>query len=422
MEECVGMSRSTEHVPLMTFQTNNSNGKSKPDHTIIPLEQELLLPRGWRNKTVEFKDKIGEEVGCYQSGSKRYIKIPSKDLIGDGITDSLDTLKNVMIAKDHENGWKLEMPKMVINMIGHVEQYGHTLESLQQAIQCLFKMTKNTWIITEGYDTCFNNHVGRAVKALQEECNSIENEESNVKVTSIGISKWNRIVGSDNLDIEESPDIHTVYDISTLPEKDEKFILNENNTHFVMVDGKGCSGSDLRTQFFHKFNVPRANLVVGGGKKTLHTIRESLQLGIPCILMEGSGGFADEIAPLLKMQQRTKNQFSENDTNSLVEQHHSTDMKISKKDLKTCMKHAKLFVICSTKSLRKTAIQEVILDSYMIELQNLTDTGIMAKELVDLCHSWNCIDQTKQALGYLGKHPNDLLVTCFVEFLEAKIV
>ena len=55
MAGSAGMSRSAEQVPLMPLEKDNNNVESKRDHTTVSLEQELL-PRGWRNKTVEFID------------------------------------------------------------------------------------------------------------------------------------------------------------------------------------------------------------------------------------------------------------------------------------------------------------------------------------------------------------------------------
>ena len=266
--------------------------------------------------------------------------------------------------------------------------------------------------------------VGKGVKELQNECNAVQNDECNVNITSIGISTFSSIVGSERLEtdynIAELKKEHHCTQNDTLRYLDNgsnlknRFILNENNTHFIFADGETGSGTDLRKHFFHSFQVPRANLVCGGWKKTLSFLSESIKKGIPCILVEGSGGLADELASLLKMTRDMDEKSVVSDLQLLVDQTLSPQLKSLSKDVVNCLMHKNFFVICSSNAFRKEAIQHLLLDSYMMKRE------FKRSEVLELSHSWNCLKQATQALGSLEQYLTEKeLVSCFLKFVQS---
>jgi hypothetical protein len=86
-------------------------------------------------------------------------------------------------------------------------------------------------------------------------------------------------------------------------EGDGKTPLDSNHSHFVLVDGKEWGGE---TNVIFKLlgalipQVPGLGLVAGGGAVSRSEVLQAVRQTLPLIVVEGSGGVADEIATAWK--------------------------------------------------------------------------------------------------------------------------
>ena len=84
--------------------------------------------------------------------------------------------------------------------------------------------------------------------------------------------------------------------------------LGNSNTHYILIDTlqdsyedgvKACRGSDIRIDLLKKCKSPTVNLILGGSKRTLETLVSCLEDGIPCWMVENTGGVTDFLIPFL---------------------------------------------------------------------------------------------------------------------------
>jgi SLOG in TRPM, prokaryote/SMODS and SLOG-associating 2TM effector domain 1/Protein of unknown function (DUF4231) len=77
--------------------------------------------------------------------------------------------------------------------------------------------------------------------------------------------------------------------------------LDPNHSHFVLVEGnKWGSETGMLFEIAAVFNVPVLAILVNGGTVAKDGLLQSVRHGWPVIVIEGSGGLADEIAALVK--------------------------------------------------------------------------------------------------------------------------
>ena len=77
--------------------------------------------------------------------------------------------------------------------------------------------------------------------------------------------------------------------------------LDPNHSHFVLVEGTD-SGAETAVLFdlAAAFDVPVLTILVNGGVGAKNELLQSVRHGWPVIIIEGSGGLADEVAALVK--------------------------------------------------------------------------------------------------------------------------
>jgi Skp family chaperone for outer membrane proteins len=79
--------------------------------------------------------------------------------------------------------------------------------------------------------------------------------------------------------------------------------LDPNHSHFVLVEGKNW-GDETSTIFklmdWFKSKAPAVVVLAGGGNVTKHEVLQAVRQNLPIIVVEGSGGVADEIAAAWK--------------------------------------------------------------------------------------------------------------------------
>ncbi|OUD12525.1 DUF4231 domain-containing protein [Thioflexithrix psekupsensis] len=87
--------------------------------------------------------------------------------------------------------------------------------------------------------------------------------------------------------------------------KSEKIQLEPHHSHFILVDSETW-GAETETMFqladhlFTHERVPLVTLLINGGELSKLEILRSVRLGIPVIIVEGSGRLADQLADLIQ--------------------------------------------------------------------------------------------------------------------------
>ena len=316
-----------------------------------------------------------------------------------------------------KGGWNLGEPKLLVDVIGDSEHSHFSDECLKAAIKSLFRMTENTWLFTEGYGTKFNKTVGRGVAELCAECNRIENSECNVRVTSIGICHWNCIVNRENIEQGLPYD----YRESQNDFKKNRMTIEANNTHFIGVDGKAFSGNTLRQVLFKTFPVPRATLLVGGGKKTMNNMVECLYVGIPCIVIEDSGGLASLLASVIRVLKASNRPIDEKQIDATLSQmskQKGVGIDPKAENFRRCVEKYDHFVLCTARDFQKKEIQELLLRRHL-ELDQKFRPETFRADLLKLCDSWNCLSLAMDALRSFDYLHNNVLIDCLLSYLQS---
>ena len=142
-------------------------------------------------------------------------------------------------------GWKeytvLDNPTLLVNCIGDLQnakqvQEGHN--TLKSIIRNLFKNSANTWIFTEAYANPFSKAIGEAIKDLENTFNTVNNEETNVKITSFGFASWEGILLKDHIqDTDYLEKVRNVKNRKGLP-------LCDSNTHYVLMKAEDPTDND----------------------------------------------------------------------------------------------------------------------------------------------------------------------------------
>ena len=311
------------------------------------------------------------------------------------------------------NDWNLENPDLIISVIGDIKHSFKSRDFLKSCVMDCFRMTKNTWILTTAYDTELSGIISEAVNEIETKYNKVQNKEINVNTTVIGFATSKKVLGIEN--IETSSDYNTQMlkrmHRKLINTKNKKFFtLNEGITHFLLIDdwnedpGKQLGMSTgTRSDMMMYFKVPRANLVLGGGDRTINFLLESLENNIPGIMIEQSGGLVDSIIPYVR---QLKEQFK--DTKGSVSPEMSVDLlqlipkhiyyRYSRNDNKLlrCLSNFQLISICDPHHLKNNEILETLLKPIMNKsgrpLKNYAEKMLM------LCLDRNCTNLFKQTL------------------------
>ena len=243
-------------------------------------------------------------------------------------------------------------PNLVINVVGgtkHLSLDGKKRDALKKAILAAAKPT-NAWFVTEGINMGCSKLIGEIVKEGQFYVKAKE-DKSLTKMTrglkAIGISTW-RFIAKQELLVNKENHRRTVsydsrfsdYDdtktYNSMPGKnDTKPSLDQNHTHFLLVDdGREQKDFDRAREvtklFCGKFldelrkeksegglEIPLITLLLKGGMPSIEKVLDSLDRGVPCVIVEGSGGSADILAYACKNENYLKKENNEKEEEEL---------------------------------------------------------------------------------------------------------
>ncbi|XP_036366249.1 uncharacterized protein LOC115221043 [Octopus sinensis] len=200
--------------------------------------------------------------------------------------------------------WNIRLPSLLISVIGgrkeiqlnpHTEAVGRGLYKAARTI--------DAWIITEGLHTGVAKYIGEVM----------HNKENKVaamnEVTTLGIAPWNCVLEKKSL-VNKEGSWPADYSIQT-NSKEEKYALDPNHSHFILVDDgtKDNFGEiiEFRKKLEHTISqekipeqenvkIPAVVVLVGGGLETMKSVLDSISHNIPVITVKGCGPAADFMA------------------------------------------------------------------------------------------------------------------------------
>ncbi|CAF0911252.1 unnamed protein product [Rotaria sp. Silwood1] len=232
----------------------------------------------------------------------------------------IETQPNIL-AKLMFDVWKVKFPRLIMCIIGGAKYFklNERLERefIKGIIQAALKA--DGWIVTTGFRTGVVQLVGEAIHD-----HKVTNPKSHI--TAIGCSKWGATRNREAL-ILKKPSINSNIDVSINTSKNEKGQqdLEPNHTHFLLLDDGTYYGYDMgdyRTRFvtevskYNGANVPIVTIVVEGGPDTLSAIYNDLRVGIPIVLVDGSGRIPNLLANFLTCTETMINRNEKPDENS----------------------------------------------------------------------------------------------------------
>ena len=311
-----------------------------------------------------------------------------------------------------ETEWHIGKPLIILTLLGDVD-HDETARSRINTLLSSFiqssKFVQNEgeircpWIVANPLDQ-MGNEVGYIVRKLNEKCNTVKDKECNIPVRCIGMCTWGMVADRDQI---KPGEVHFVIrkgkDIKT--EKKIQSPLNAYMSHYLFVDDgtNGVRGFARYTQkLLAEYIEPRVCLVLGGGDGTLENLKRSLLDGVPCVIVAGSGGVADEMASMLS---QTTALSAEVDVDTLL----NLD-EIPKKHrplLKQCLEKRRNCYVWSPNCIDFEEIQGFILnvvsDYYSIpdEAEEVDLEKLLA--YIKLCQLWDQPDLAKHALLRLDK-------------------
>uniref|UniRef100_UPI00358F0465 transient receptor potential cation channel subfamily M member 4-like isoform X2 n=1 Tax=Myxine glutinosa TaxID=7769 RepID=UPI00358F0465 len=200
--------------------------------------------------------------------------------------------------------WRLAPPNLLISFIGH----DATLSSKMRTALCLVANSTGAWLLTRGLASDLVCSVGRVAR----EC-KLASFAGCQKVVAIGIAPWGMVQGRDVFSKKQSawPSLLVDKTHTTLP-------LDVNHTHFLLMDdgtessaGVECNVRATLENFISQqktmhggsgcIEIPVVYLITDGKPEDIKMVRKAVESGTPCLLLAGSGGLADCLASLLKV-------------------------------------------------------------------------------------------------------------------------
>eukprot|EP00794_Sanderia_malayensis_P009475 gene9475-10465_t len=198
--------------------------------------------------------------------------------------DSVEDVLKLLI-----DGWKLTRPKLLISAIGGKKDFSLPSKYEQHLEADLSKISEDTdaWVITGGTNGGVTKQVGRMLQGIP----------------CIGIASWGNVEHRDRLC--EKLNSTVSYPMPHRMER-KKTCLDNNHTHFLLVDNGTVGKLDIEKEFRRKlekeiinhYEVPGVILVLNGEQDTLKQVKEAINEDppIPVVVIKDSGGVADLLA------------------------------------------------------------------------------------------------------------------------------
>ncbi|XP_036366251.1 transient receptor potential cation channel subfamily M member-like 2 isoform X2 [Octopus sinensis] len=199
--------------------------------------------------------------------------------------------------------WNIRLPSLLISVIGgrediqlnpHTEAVGRGLYKAARTI--------DAWIITEGLHTGVAKYIGEVMHNKENKVDAMN------EVTTLGIAPWNCVL--EEISLVNKQGSWPAHYFTETNSKKEKYALDPNHSHFILVDDgtKDNFGEiiEFRKKLEHTisqekipetgFKVPAVAVMVGGELETLKSVSDSISRNIPVVIVKGTGQAADVMA------------------------------------------------------------------------------------------------------------------------------
>ena len=212
--------------------------------------------------------------------------------------------------------WNLMKPRphLALSVVGGAKNFkldGRKKETFKRGLIAAAQAT-NAWMLSGGTNAGCMKLIGETVKEGQ----FLVSDGSKMRrgLKAIGLCSWGYISNAESLVNKTSSEFNkVVYNSNAEIKKHVKPPLDPNHTHFLMVDnGRDFQHFDVKmggvTQFITEFErmvrepeprglgIPIITLLLEGGTDAIFKVKDSLEQGQPCVIIEGSGRAADILA------------------------------------------------------------------------------------------------------------------------------
>ncbi|CAF1054407.1 unnamed protein product [Adineta steineri] len=331
--------------------------------------------------------------------------------------------------------WQIKPPRLIMCIIGGAKYFKLNERLEREFIKGIIQVALKAdgWIVTNGFKTGVVQLVGEAIHD-----HKVTNPRSHI--TAIGCSKWGATKNRESLILKKS----SVNQSSVHLSKKEKGQqdLEPNHTHFILLDDGtyyGYEMGDYRTRLVNEIskyndtNVPVVTIVVEGGPDTLSTIYNDLCMGIPVVLIDGSGrvpnlfaSFLNQTAAMVKRDEKNNNDSTiwekiiDIENSEILKEffrryedeirHGLKDIskgsKITEEKIDTLLKYflfclqptirrkIQIFSLDSDRDLDDTIFEAIIQAKKKKGLQ--TEAGLNREQLLQLALAWDAIEIAKE--------------------------
>ena len=209
--------------------------------------------------------------------------------------------------------WNLMKPRphLALSIVGGAKNFkldGRKKETFKKGLIAAAQAT-NAWILSGGTNAGCMKLIGETVREGQVLVSDGTKMRRGLK--ALGLCSWGYIANRESLVNDSSNEFKkVVYNSNVEIKKHVKPPLDPNHTHFLMIDNgtnqqhfKADSGgvSDFITQFERMVSdaepkglgIPIITLLLEGGTDAIYKVKDSLEHGQPCVIVEGSGRAAD---------------------------------------------------------------------------------------------------------------------------------
>ena len=328
-------------------------------------------------------------------GQKKYMLVPGEQLVE--LTDrQQQQLLNFLRAQSDEVN---DEPKLIVNVIGNAKPSPLPDEGFKSILKSFLRMTSDTWLLTDSKGTYLNDVIGIATAEVAAHHNQVINVECNVRVTCVAFEQC--IGGS----MEE---IHDTC---------QKVTSKSCATHLVGVSGDAFPASQWKRSFFRWMKVPKVNLLFGGVAETAEHLAADLIQGIPCVVVEESGGLASLIASSLPFLQASALPLTKGAlevmlpdsesylaTESCVRENKPSEKSLAegqaRDHLRKCFDSCNHILLCDDVKNVKACIQYLILRQHWKSgAVSERQSSAFLSSFLQLCQSWQCPSLAIEAVG-----------------------
>ncbi|KAK3091760.1 hypothetical protein FSP39_022436 [Pinctada imbricata] len=385
------------------FSSHDSGVSSS--HEAPPYNEDWVMDKHSRVVPTNAFGEI-EFVGISES-KKKYIRVsPDEDI---------DSILKLMTEK-----WGLEKPNLLLSVTGGAQNFNLKKKLKDEFKRGLLKLARSAgvWIVTGGTNTGVMKHVGEAVRDYELTCTDTD------PLVAIGIATWGCIKNRDDLVRKDKDSGPVQYSLSEHLTGAECY-LDPHHTHFILVDDGSQYKFGVEIEFRAKLEkrilemktetsdplsvqIPFIQLVLGGGIGTFSTVKETLDMNVPVVIVEETGRAAEVLTKVYNMHTSSSKKIRKLVTD-LLSGEVSRESRMSKlvKTVSKIMQKRHLLTIFSVSAAQEDSVSEIdkaILQALLkSNLNSPQSTEDQVYSQLKLAMTWNRIDIARSEI--ISKNP-----------------